>query len=121
VGVELPLLDARIDGIIPLNALGIISVTQQMLEQAMGQHFPTVAALGLEAYAERLMRVDYSDGTVVFYLDWTPYLPGYTVCYLEPWTSKVGPDGQITIQVHGCTGPEAASKAERMRRNIAPE
>lgn len=121
MAVELPLLDSRIDGLIPLNAPGNASVTQQMLEEVMAQDFPTVAALGLEVYAERLMRVDYTDGTVVFYLDWTPELPGYTVCYVEPWTSQVAEDGSLSTHVLSYRGEEAARRAERIRRCIAPE
>jgi hypothetical protein len=119
--IELPLLDSRIDGLIPLQAPGSTSITQQVLEQAMQQDFPTVAALGLKVYAERLMRVDYTDGTVVFYLDWTLELPGYTVCYLEPWTSQVGEDGSLSTHVLSYRGEEAARRAELIRRCIAPE
>lgn len=119
--VELPILDALIDGVIPLQEPGRSSVTQQVLEQAMEKDFPTVAALGLEGYVHRLMRVDYTDGTVVFYLDWTLDLPGYTVCYLEPWTSVIGEDGHMATSIHSCTGLEAARRAERIRRCIEPE
>lgn len=117
--IELPIYDCPIDGLLPMYEQEGLTNTQEILERVMLQDFPTVAALGLPVYAQRLMRVDYTDGTVVFYLDWTPELPGYTVCYLDPWTSTVGPEGMMT-NVQYCSGLEAARRAEQIRRCIPP-
>lgn len=86
----------------------------------MLRDFPTVAALGIEAYATRLLDVEYTDGTRVFYLDWNPPLPGFTVLYLEPWTTSIGEGGIVSTHVRYYTGLEAAKRAEQIRRLIPP-
>jgi len=119
--VDLPVLDAAQDGTLPSYEDGGPSMTQKTLEEAMWKDFPTVAMLGLEIYAERLMRVDYTDGTCVFYLDWKPDLPGYTVVYMKPWTTTIGDDEVVYNKISYCTGLEAAKRAEEIRRCIPPE
>ncbi|KUG09023.1 hypothetical protein [Solirubrum puertoriconensis] len=119
--VALPIPDCPLEGLQPVYPTGCISTTQSIVEQVMQLDFPELAARGLEAYANRLLRVDYPDSTSVFYLDWTIDLPGYTLCYLEPWTSEVGPDGGIYTNIRYYRGPEAARRAEAIRRSIPPE
>jgi hypothetical protein len=82
----------------------------------MEKDFPAVALLGIEAYAERLLEVAYADGTKVFYLDWSPPQPGYTLLYTEPWESLVDADGGLSITMRHYTGLRAAVEAEKIRR-----
>jgi len=119
--ITLPILDTSVDDALPNYRPGQESLTQQILEKVMQRDFPGVAALGLAAYAARLMRVEYTEGTTVFYLDWTPELPGYTVCLLEPWTTRINGGSGMTTHITYYSGPVAASKAEAIRRRIAPE
>ncbi|GAA4362803.1 hypothetical protein GCM10023185_31090 [Hymenobacter saemangeumensis] len=119
--ITLPLHDPFIDGSAPEYEPGTCSLTQKILEAVMEKDFPTVAALGIEVYAERLMRVEYTHGAQAWYLDWNPPLPGYCVVFMEPWGSAVGPDGEMQTTMKYKTGLQAAARAEEVRRWIAPE
>lgn len=120
MAITLPLHDSYIDELAPLYEPGEVSLTQRALEQVMASDFPTVACLAIEGYAHRLLDIEYTDGTRVFYLDWTPELPGYVVLFCEPWTSSIGPDGVMCVNMRHYSGPEAARRAEQIRRLIPP-
>jgi hypothetical protein len=120
VPVTLPIEDAYIDGHAPMYEAGQPSLTQKLVEQTMERDFPTVALLGIEIYCERLLEVEYTDGTKVFYLDWAPTQPGYVLLFVEPWSSRVDDEGHLAVQMIHYTGIRAASEAERIRRLIPP-
>lgn len=118
--VSLPIEDAYIDGSAPAYEPGQSSLTQRLVEQTMLKDFPSIALLGIETYADRLLQVEYTDGTKVFYLDWAPPQPGYTLLYIEPWESLVDDEGHLSVTMRHCTGERAALEAERIRRLIPP-
>jgi hypothetical protein len=120
VSVTLPIEDAYIDGSAPAYEPGQISLTQQLVEKTIWADFPTVAILGIETYAERLLQVEYTDGTKVFYLDWKPEQPGYVLLYVEPWESSIDEVGYLSISMRHYTGGRAALEAEKIRRLISP-
>lgn len=116
VPITLPLEDPFIDNSAPIPLPGDSSFTQSIVEQVMAADFPDVAALGLAHYAERLTQIVYPNGTQAFFLDCSADFPGYTVAFLEPWTSLVDADGHLAISIKHCTGSAATRRAEEVRR-----
>jgi hypothetical protein len=72
-----------------LREVGRPSLTHQIIVQVMIEDFPSVAALGIEAYVSRLSRIVYTTGFQVVWLDRLPDLPGYTVVTMEPPETQV--------------------------------
>jgi len=103
-----------------LREPGTPSLTHQIIEQVMSADFPTVAALGIAGYVQRLSRIVYTTGFQVIWLDRLPDLPGYTLAALEPPETQVLPDGSLGLTISYLSGPAAAKRAEEVRRWIPP-